>query len=165
MRPVTAYCVGVDWSTRRIDVCAVPLDEDIPGAPVFLHALVAGSALDQASRARAAGRVLARLLTGIENATGGDVVSVAIEHPVGKGQHIMLPLLGALSAAVQVSVTVAWLRPVAWRSELGLERDGDWKQASIVYATRHTNEALDEHSADALCVALAWRSIQSRGSA
>jgi Holliday junction resolvasome RuvABC endonuclease subunit len=175
---------GVDISTTRIDVAAVPLNladqPMLPDMPDPQPYLLACGRVKQgggdAPRAQRAGDTLYRLLRGLEDAYGGQVASVALETPFAKfikSVTALLPILGACTMACRpvCGDAVTWYRPQEWRKALGAKgkavtsKDGGHEQVALHVRAMlpdapDARRVHDEHELDALGVALVWRMAQ-----
>ena len=161
--PATRYVVGIDLSTTRLDLVAVPLAP----APITSAGVVRLDIPPERGPANPCARCIRLGVTLAESlATPGPPIdTVAIEEPFGPHRNTdraLLPILGALSMACH-PLPVAWYAPDAWRRILGARgRHGQSKAGGHEAVRAHAPaaaEGLDEHALDALGVALAHRRI------
>lgn len=155
---MTGRVVGIDYSTVRIDACAVSLDGDLP--PRFAsHALPTrrrGQPLNAATRCHDAAWALRSALEAV--APPGTILCVAIEEPWGRyrgADRAMLPILGALTIATPYPV--AWYSPDAWRDLAGAPKRSKAACHAYLQAIDARLASLDGDQLDAYGVALAHR--------
>ena len=117
--------VGVDLSTSRLDLVAIPVSPEIVLTPEHAridvpdHRLprAQGGGLDSAARCAWCGVALRATLDHL----GPDVVAVALENPIGQHRNTdraLLPILGALTYAAQPP-GAAWYWANEWRALVG----------------------------------------------
>lgn len=163
---------GLDISTHRIDAAFISLDADHEEKPFFRTVPIARAAGPE--RLRAAGEATREAFCRIipeyaHLALTYDVATVCIEQPFGRNSA-MLHLYGAVCAAIPRHVhNIAELSAVEVRSTLNikLKRGENIKARCISEALDWSHSrgwwgALDEHEADALLTALAWRTRLER---
>jgi hypothetical protein len=149
---------GIDFSTKQIDAALIPLD---PGnhdvAAVTFRTAPIQSGLRGADRIRDAAHAARQLLFDVK---GYEVASVWIEEPFGAyrtADRALLPLMGALVAAIPQRMSVAVIGVQEWRRALGLPGSLTKVAAIDEATTRSGFDAITEHQAEALLVALAGR--------
>jgi hypothetical protein len=151
---------GLDISLHRIDAAFVALDAEHEEKPLFRTVPIARVLGPERLRAAAeATREAFRF-----RYPYADVATVCIEQPFGRNSA-MLHLYGAVCAAIPRHVhNIAELSAVEVRSTLNikLKRGENIKARCISEALDWSHArgwwgALDEHEADALLTALAWR--------
>lgn len=141
---------GIDLSTKRLDLCAIPLDLEQPLRPVWRQEAI--PRLDgSAERVRAAATAARELTAGL------DLAAICVERPAGFSWYTLLPVFGAVIAATPKDSAVAWLTASEWRRILGLPRDKAGSHMSLIDVLPFDHRILDEHELDCLGVALAWR--------
>lgn len=153
-----SLCLGIDLSTKRVDLAAIPLDPDIDRPPLWLS-------VDRTE-------TYADLYRGIRDSLfdfswdGHDIATVAVEKPAGKFVHPKLhELHGAILASIPQYIASTSLYPVEWRQALGLVGKAKNNKAAgnaRVLELYPMCESWDEHQLDALGIARAWRDIQWR---
>lgn len=134
--------VGVDWSSKRIDACALQASGE--PLPLFAFELVPKLGRDVASAARAqhVAEAAQSVVAALEEASPEVVSAVWIERPNGFGWYHLLPLLGALTAGIPRRCRVEWLLPNEWRQEFGIrgKRSPELKAESRQHARRLLDE-------------------------
>lgn len=151
-----SLCVGVDFSTKRIDVAAIPLDPDVPGGPWIVNAKVGSD------RYASVYYTVRHLLRHHADHTNQDIATVCIEKPGGRHIHPSLhELHGVIRAAIPYPIPSTSLYPVQWRQAIGC-RGRDTKAAghARIHDLYPGLEAWDEHELDATGIARGWANIQ-----
>lgn len=148
-------CVGVDFSTKRIDVVAIPLDPDVPGGPWKAHRKVgADRYADVHAHVRSA-------IVQLYHKTGMDVVTVCVEKPAGRVHPSLHELHGVIRAAIPASIPSTSLYPVQWRQAIGCTgRDSKVAGHERILDLYPACGDWDEHELDALGLAHSWMLIQ-----
>lgn len=156
-----SLCIGVDISTKRIDLAAIPLDPDdefLTGVTPCKHRI---NVTDRYVELR---QNIVRAIASLEEITGADVMTAAVEKPAGRFVHPSLhEIHGVVRCSLPQHIASTGLYPVEWRQALGLTgRDKNNKQAGNdrVRTLYSDAAAWDEHELDALGIATAWRTIQ-----
>lgn len=151
---------GIDFSTRAIHAALIPLEHG-NGEPhvAFRHIAIPKSPnpLDRYYQARLAMRTLC------QDEKGYPIHLVVVEQPMGRfGVRPLWGMFGAIVASVPGIAAVTALDPQTWRRELGLPPRMTKEQAIAEAAMLLGLGGLDEHSAEALLIALAGRQINNR---
>jgi hypothetical protein len=174
---------GIDLSSRALHAALVPADDTDTSLPpvtfrcVELPRFKAGATTAQyrsVERCRAVRAGVRELLEDVTTELAGglvvvgrdDVTSVWVEEPMGARNYatnVLRELYGAVRASIPSHIERAAIAPREWRRELGFDH-GYTKYDGIGYAVqwcrdRGVNLLLDEHYAEALCVALAGRAL------
>lgn len=161
-------CVGIDYSTSRVDLAAIDLDPDIDRAPrrtrFGVSRIGAPSDLQRPIDYQGVRRDLLAALRELEldaDPVPDNVATVLVEAPAGKVHPNLRGMFGALLASVPSRMTVGSIYPVQWRTALGRQgRDTKAAGAELVRAAWPIAADWDEHELDALGIATAWRMIQ-----
>lgn len=156
-----AFVLGVDISTTRLDMAAVPCLPYVTIEPEVVRLDIPASRVrDDAARCVRLGR---RLRHALESAPY--VVAVAIENPIGPHRNTdraLLPILGALTMAADPAA-VCWYQAQEWRRILGAVGKAGVSKAGghdlVCAIVGEACAAMDEHALDALGVALAHRHV------
>lgn len=166
--PSGRWVVGVDLSTTRIDVAAIPLDASRGGLVFATYGVDNRRPLDLARRCASAGHALGDALGAIQQTYAILVAAVAVEDPIGahrSADRALLPILGALTMAADPH-PVAWYQPNAWRALIGCQgvavRTKAGGHARLMELYGADLAGLDEHALDAFGVALAHRTNITR---
>jgi hypothetical protein len=164
---------GIDFSTKQITAAIIPLDPTVTPHVTFTH-LDLPRTRDTTQRLRGLRRGMALTFWTVELAgRAQDVTSVWVEEPWGPHRNVdrsLLPLYGGILASVPTTITATGITTRDWRTTLGLRLSGSEKKlAAIAHANLYlhqqagwdTNESADvtEHECEALCIALAGRTI------
>lgn len=180
-----SLCIGIDFSTKRVDLAAIPLGLDARGGPWRVSVPRDKSEQLIAFGGRAIDEAMLRIgyLAGYDAAlainpeatveqishsvrmTHVDIISACLEKPAGRHVHPSLwELYGALGAnLLRRCHAVTGLYPVEWRTAIGLEgraknsKEAGNERVRDLYTAAAT---WDEHELDALGIATAWRLIQ-----
>jgi len=154
--------VGIDLSTKRIDLAAIPLDPDDTRYPLC-ETLYAGTDFTSIFRV---GEPIRSAIRWFEYRLLRDTTTLAVEKPAGRHVHPSLhELHGIIRASIPTRIQTTSLYPVEWRQAIGLTgRDKNNKAAGNrrVIELYPACDAWDEHQLDALGIAHAWRAIQWR---
>lgn len=181
---MTSYILGVDLSTKRIDVAAIPLHDE-PQLGRNIHLTYSdipqpkrGEHVDPAERAIRAMRSAYVCLSTLD-ARDLDIHAVAVEHPAGRHVHpSLLATYGAVCCAFRM-FPVASYKPAEWRRLIGCtgpavnEKEGGRRQVAALVG-EHVAESrmspllhlggilLGGDEADAIGIALAHRTLLAR---
>lgn len=156
--------VGVDLSTRAVDLVKLSLDDD--RAEWVRVPLSGDNAID---RARSYVERAPDYLAPVAEWDGywSDVVLVALEDPAGRGDTRKIARVqGVVIATIPSRVQVWTLQPAEWRRHCGLKGSAS-KDDVFAWAMRHwpykTGDLLctPQDAADAYCIAYAARAINA----
>lgn len=160
---MTPYILGVDLSTKRVDVAAVPLyDEPRLGQTIHLTyadlpKIKTGEHVDPAERAIRARHAMGLCLITL-NARGLEIEYAAVEHPAGRHVHpILLATFGAVCSRLYEYPTASY-KPAEWRRLIGCtgravnEKRGGSDRVRELVAHQHDSWlfGLSDYTADAL---------------
>ena len=146
---------GIDLSTRALDVVTIPFDQDADLPPVWTHVPLA----DQDPSGLAWFYVCRRVRERIRNRVDFDeIVLVAVERPMGHAQ-ILLPLFGAITAAIPAHCAVVFEPPQTWR-KVTLGKGNATKDDAVEWALDHgAGRDWNDHACEAFGLAWAVREL------